>query len=215
MLHRLHIEAKPQFEAEYEAIGAAMHQPGPFWTLAHCDAGPHNVLLPHDSAVLIDFEFGQYACCLMDMVSARMGFPHAYKGQRIPPQPLRQMEQAYRQELAQHIPQATDDHLLGAALAQACAAWALGRLSNFWKGYLKAYLTVGEAANANRKATHVTLMRQWQMTYIQAVIETTAEFDCLPVTRQVMQRVQSALLGLWPDLTSLPYYPVFGSQTDQ
>jgi Ser/Thr protein kinase RdoA (MazF antagonist) len=186
-----------------------MHEPGQFWTLAHCDAGPHNVLLPPDSAMLIDFEFGQYACCLMDMVSARMGFPHAYWGQRVPPHPLRLMEQAYRHELAKQIPQAAEEDHFELALVQACAHWALGRLSHFWKGFLREYLEIGEALTEGRDPERVKRMKQWQMTYIRAVIEATEEFDYLPATQQLMRQLESALLRIWPDLALLPYYAVF------
>lgn len=208
MLQAFDISADRQFDAEYEAVGAAMGEPGPFWTLTHCDAGPHNVLLSSDRAILIDFEFGQYAFCLMDMVSARMGFPHAFKGQRVPPHPLRQMEQAYRHELAQHMQQAADDRLFETALTQACAAWALGRLSHFWKGFLREYLEGSRAMAEGGDSERVERIKRWQATCIRCFIETADEFDCLPATREVLLRLEKALLQLWPDFAPMPYYPV-------
>ncbi len=189
------------FAAEFDFMGRMIHEPGPFRVMAHCDAGPHNVFFLGDRVMLIDFEFGQYACGIMDLVSARMGFPHTLNMGRVPPAKVQQMEQTYQQE----FPLATDN--FNDTITAACMHWAFGRLSYYWQGYLKDYLQVGDVINADFPNYERT--RRHQLTYIQSAKNAASEYNCFPAVADVLAEVEAYLLELWPELKPVDLYPVF------
>ncbi len=121
--------ARAELEAGAADVGLAMpagfwgdvaeledriHGAGPHRTLIHADAGPQNVLWDGTAARLVDFEFATSGHALLDVVSARLGFPHSDRAATVPPAAAALVEAAYRVE---------DDE----ALTDACAHWALVR----------------------------------------------------------------------------------------
>jgi len=99
--------------------------------LLHADAGPHNVMVVDGSAYLVDFEFGAFGNALLDVVSARLGFPHSAKAAQLPAPTVGALEDAYRRAVAAAVPAAEGDEF-DRQLVDACAHWSLTRWVGLW-----------------------------------------------------------------------------------
>jgi hypothetical protein len=197
------------------AVGAAMVDDVTWRTLVHFDAGPHNCIQAAGTLKLFDFEFAGLGNGLIDVVGARMAFPVAYHGRRLPAPVVEALESSYRVERLAAIPQAVETAFFRSALAHACAHWALTKLWGFWKNYLRDRLGQGPDYDAQDgwDPERAAYFRQMIFTYLFTFVETTRRWACLPTLRSVMERVRDALCGHWPDLEPWPLYPAFAGWT--
>jgi hypothetical protein len=209
-LETLDISPAPGFFAAVERLEASLHSSGPFYGFTHCDAGPHNFLVMGDKVQLIDFEFGTYLHGFLDMVSARLGFPHAFKSQAVPLEHVRKLESAYQQALSQSIPEAQDDRLFHGAVAQACAHWALSRWQGLWKRYMVELLDLGERA-VNKKLRFspegAQIARAKVYMYLRLFVETAEEFEQEPEIRETVASFMAVMKQKWPELALPEVYP--------
>ncbi|MFN8372359.1 MAG: phosphotransferase [Anaerolineae bacterium] len=200
------------FDDEVLAVGAAIHGDSPFRALCHCDAGMHNVLWRDDGQVrLVDFEFAQYQHALVDIVCARMTYPPAYHGRALPLALVREIENAYRAELANVLPAAADDALFEAALMHACAHWVLSEVGGTWEPYFKPRLQQDAAYDTQNGHTNesTTYFRSRMFSYLEAFVASADEFRQLPALRTTLAQVYAGLKRHWPDSESTPYFPAF------
>src|SRR5437879_4430885 len=93
--------------------------------LTPCQQSTGNCLVTKGKSWLIDFEYGTYAYALLDGAQARMLFPACGFVNRLPASILTEVETAYRQELIQGCPEASDEVQFAQALTAACAYWAI------------------------------------------------------------------------------------------
>jgi len=126
------VRAHPAFFSELDDLESSLHSPDVLQTVIHADAGPQNFIHTNRGAVLIDFEFMAPGNPLLDLVSARLGFPHSEDGRRIPAWLVEAVEEHYRAAVGVSMPEMGDDDLFGRVLVDACAHWALGRWARLW-----------------------------------------------------------------------------------
>ena len=114
------LEPHPQLQRQLESIRPFLTDPDhPFLTMTHEDIYPVNAQYKGDSMRIIDFEWSQYRHALSDGIKCRTALDGWVYQWAIPREIERQMEAAYRTELARGCPRANDDGLFNRALAEA------------------------------------------------------------------------------------------------
>jgi hypothetical protein len=210
-LQVLAVAPHSDFDEAVHAVGAAMRERSPLWTLVHFDAGPHNVQPAEHGLRMLDFEFAGLGNGLIDIVGARMAFPAAYRGRRVPAGVVEAFEERYRAERNRTIALFREEASFHAALAQACAHWALTKLWGFWKNYLRTRLAKGPSYDARegRDPARAAYFRQMVFTYLSSFAGATQAWRVLPELRVTIEQVMEALCGYWPELEPWPLYPAF------
>ena len=210
----LGVAANGRFDAALHQLENAIHEPGIFRTFIHQDAGPHNFMVTASGVQLLDFEFAGYGHGLLDVVCARLAFPPAFRGRTLPVEVVRQVERAYREELAERVPAVRDEQVFSEAVAQACAHWAFSKLLGFWCGYLRERLLEGETRDTGdgRSPERSAFFRMQVFTYLQLALATLEEQNQLAELRTTLSQIVARLLELWPDTPLLPGYPAFGGE---
>jgi hypothetical protein len=213
-LQTLAVTAPTGFDSALSAIQDAMHGPSPFRTMAHFDAGPHNVLLTLNGLKLIDYELAGFGNGLIDLTGARMAFPAAYRGRRVPRAGVEAVETNYRTYLADTVPLAAEDKVFQSAILEACAYHAFVKLWGFWKNYLKNRLKTGSGYETQRgiKPENAAYFRQMVFTYLLSFVETAETFGELPDLRIIAEQVMDALRHEWPELEPWTVFPAFQSR---
>jgi len=187
-------------------VEALVHDSDVFRTFIHADSGPHNFLVSNDEVRLLDFEFGTFRHGFSDVVGARLGFPQTDRVHSVPEEDARQLENAYRHQIVNAIPQVTDDAVFNEALVAAAAHWALNRWSGRWLGYFKEAMIVRNETASSDLGTDGRI-RTPLFTHFQAFVElanTTRLF--LPVA-ETLHSFMDALEVRWPDIGVSPIYP--------
>jgi hypothetical protein len=212
-LDALSVAPNEGFDGAVAVVGEAMIEDPRWRTFAHFDAGPHNCITRGRTLKLIDFEFAGLGNGLIDLVGARMAFPVAYHGRRVPEVVVDALESNYRVERLASVPAAGDDTFFRTELARACAHWALTKLWGFWKDYLRDRLKEGPAYDdqEDRGPQRAAYFRQMIFTYLLSFVETARQWDVLPELRSILARVMDRLRIHWPDLAPWPFYPAFAA----
>lgn len=210
-LTALQITPATGFWAALENVEQSIHRSGPFHNFIHADAGPHNFLYWNDGVQLLDYEFGTYGHGLLDVVSARLGFPHTMKMQSVPLETVQKLERAYQRELAQMIPQVTDSTFFEQALVNACAHWALSRWAGAWIHYFKERFETGDEMLANKQLKISTDEAQFARSRIMTLYQSFIQFaqlsnHQLPIA-ETLQSFTDVLQQEWPELEVMPVYP--------
>jgi hypothetical protein len=164
----------------------------------HGDPCPDNVLLTAQGAVLLDFEFAAPGHALIDATYWRMGFPTCWCAGRIPDTVAERVEQAYRDALADAIPQAQDDTAFHREYAVAIVVRLFASLEWHLDSALKGDNTWGIATQRNRILWH-----------LQVTIEAMQRAESLPGLRRVFRTWLTDLENRWPDVQPLPIFPGF------
>lgn len=189
----------------------SIHGPTPFRSFIHADAGPHNFLYMDGTVQLLDYEFGAYHHGLLDVVSARLGFPHTGQVQTVPPEFAQQLEHAYQQEMIAVLPQISDDAFFAKALVDACAHWALSRWIGIWRYYFKERFAIGDETLANEKmgltAVQAQRSRARVMTLYQSFIQFARQTNRQLIIAETLEHFVHILQKEWPDLDVMPVYP--------
>ena len=194
-----------------ENLEKSIHTPGPFRSFIHADAGPHNFLYFDEGVQLLDYEFGAFNHGLLDVVSARLGFPHTADMQSVPLQIAQQLEGAYQRELAKIFPPAADKIFFEQALVNACGHWALSRWAGAWIYYFKERFEIGDELMANKKmgisANQALLNRSRVMTLYQSFIQFAQMTNHQLPIAETLQSFTLILKQEWPELDVMPIYP--------
>jgi hypothetical protein len=185
-------------DADLAALSQHMRDPGPWLVLVHGDPCPDNVLLTPQGAALLDFEFAALGHALIDAAYWRMGFPTCWCACRVPDTVAERVEQAYRDVVADAIPQARDDAEFHREYAIAVVVRLFASLEWHLDSALKSNSTWGIATNRNRILWH-----------LQAAIEALRRADTLPGLRRVFQGWLTNLENRWPDVPPLAVFPAF------
>ena len=202
-LHCFQIEVKDEFDQAIHNLAQSIQARGPFYTLSHCDAGPHNIMVLPDQPILIDFERACFQHGFVDLVQARMAFPSAGLGRRSSPGVIEQMERVYRDELVQHIPEIADDQRFERVLVEGCAQTMMTMLAELGQGDLAQLLGVTQSTPT------ASFLIQRMITFLHIFLQTTESFNQLPYLRMIGRKIYDCLLESWPDVEMLPYFPVF------
>lgn len=207
----LGMEAARGFWDELSEVERCIHGRGPFRSFLHADAGPHNVLpVPGERARLIDFEFGDYRHGMLDVVSARLGFPHTGQVWSVPATDAEALEKAYRFALLEADPAgpALDDASFETALVDACAHWVLSRWSGNWKGYYAKRFAGDTApleASEEAEARHARF-RSRSLTLYEGFLAVSEATGRRPAMAASLRAYTMHFRARWPALEAMPPY---------
>jgi hypothetical protein len=219
----LDINPPPGFDDETARMEAALHaSDSPFRTLIHGDSGPQNMMDLGERTLLLDFAFADYRHALLDVVSARLGFPHAFRCMRLPDRIVDGLEGAYREALVQAMPEAGDDAAYGRELCYAAAHWSVWRLTAMLRRLVElaergesiedagGHMREEVAALLGQPATRIfDWYRRGVVTGLDATLALPGTGVHLAAMAQVMDAARGQIVARWPDTQVLPVYPVF------
>jgi len=207
----LHFQPATGFWEALQKLEQAIHEQTPFRTFIHADAGPHNFLYLDGTVQLLDYEFGAYHHGLLDVVSARLGFPHTGQVQTVPPEFARQLERAYQEEMLEVLPKISDGTFFEKALVDACAHWALSRWLGIWNYYFNERFALGDEKLANEKmgltAEQAQRSRARVMTLYQSFLQFAHQTNRQRIIAETLESFVGILQKEWPDLDVMPIYP--------
>lgn len=203
------IEVSDEFDQAIHNLAQSIQSPGPFYTLSHCDAGPHNIMILPDQPILIDFEQACFQHGFVDLVQARMAFPTAGLGCRSSPIVIEQMERVYRDELVKHIPEVADDQLYERALVEACAQTVMTMFVEMGQGGLAQFL------DTNKSIPTANFRIQRMITFLHAFLQAAESLNQLPYIRMIGQKIYDSILDCCPEVEMLPYFPVFQPASEE
>lgn len=210
-LTALQIKPAVGFWEALQNVEQSIHISSPFRNFIHADAGPHNFLYMDEMVQLIDYEFSALGHGLLDVVSARLGFPHSAICQSVPIDVVQQLESAYQKELAHTFPQITDRAFFEQELVNACAHWALSRWGLAWEYYFKARFEMGDEMMTNEKmgltASQALNRRSRLLTLYQGFIQFAQNINHQLPIADTLQSFINVLKQEWPELESMPIYP--------
>ena len=190
-------------EPELAALSQRMRDPGPWLALVHGDPCPDNVLLTARGAVLLDFEFAAPGHALIDAAYWRMGFPTCWCAGRVPDTVAERVEQAYRDTLADAVPEAGADATFCREYAVAVVVRMFASLEWHLESALKSDSTWGIATKRNRILWH-----------LHAAVEAMQRAEALPGFRRAFQTWLTDLGNRWPDVQPLPVFPAFATSRE-
>jgi hypothetical protein len=190
-------------ESELAVLSQRMRDPGPWLALVHGDPCPDNVLLTPQGAALLDFEFAAPGHALIDAAYWRMGFPTCWCAGRVPDTVAERVEQAYRDAVADAIPQARADAEFHREYAVAVIVRLFASLESHLDAALKSDSIWGIATKRDRILWH-----------LQSAIEATRRSASLPGLRSVLQTWLTDLGERWPDVQPLAVFPAFATSRE-
>jgi hypothetical protein len=129
-----------------------------------------------------------------------MGFPTCWCAGRVPDPVADLLDQAYRDVLAEAIPQARDEAEFRRELAVASTVRLFVSLEWHLDSALKGDSNWGIATQRNRILWH-----------LQAAIEATQRADALPGLRGIFQVWLRELEDRWLEMQPLPLFPAFAA----
>lgn len=198
------ITPSPGFWEDVADLESALHDPGLFTTLIHADAGAQNFVWTGEESVLIDFEFATVSNAMLDLVSARLGFPHSSEAHTVPLQFVDRLEDNYRLILSRVIPQVADDAAFQSGTVDACAHWALGRMGALWR---RLFLDEPDGPDD----AHLETMRSQAFTVYRRFVETAAGTGFRVPIAATVDTFTRTVERRWPGLTEMPVYPALAS----
>ncbi|MGH3487440.1 MAG: hypothetical protein ACRDP8_05920 [Actinopolymorphaceae bacterium] len=167
------------------SIVAELANPGPFLTFTNGDMGTNNFLVDEhgdvDDGRIIDFEFAGFRHALT--AASWIHLPGAMWITVTDPV-NDDLESHYRHELANAVPEATDDRRFGFAMAAACAAEALLRLNRF-------PLLDGRAPGDGSRVQMIATL--------EAAADTADRHRSIPALRGWIRAVATELRRRWKD----------------
>jgi tRNA A-37 threonylcarbamoyl transferase component Bud32 len=198
------VDVPLSFWSDVDALEAAIHTPGPFHTLIHGDAGPHNFLWTGQTTRLIDYEFATIGHGLLDVVSARLGFPHCDESQAVPQEQVDVVEESYLQVMAGSTALVEAEDVYRRAVTDACAHWALSRWVRRWRRLF------GDDHNVTRDAPYRT-GRSQAVTLLRGFISVANTTNHREAVAAVLGDVTHAIQRCDPELTRMPNFPAYRS----
>ena len=177
--------------------------PGVLCTYTHGDPCPDNIRYDDSRVKLIDFEKACYQNALREGVYGRMYFPSCWCVRKIPSLVFRQMESAYRIELAKGCREAEDDTVFYRSVTAACTYWAISafymttRPSNALKGTLTD-LARRLGVDIEDEWRGITAIRGRIFSRIEKLAQTSEEFGYFKAIGGTARDLVGKLEKLWP-----------------
>jgi hypothetical protein len=183
---------------EIERVTARVEaDPGPFLAFCQGDVNtPDNCLRWNGRLRLLDFDSSGFRHALVEGLAGRLTWGCM---SRIPGQVVREMDRAYREELATRCIAAGKDQVYRQALVEAAARWhifhVVWRLPTAWeRDYLRG----------------LTTLRQQLLAWLDAFVEIVSAFGVTTALGASAQALAHRLRQEWsPEEVELPYYPAF------
>ena len=188
--------------AEIEVAMAVLRDPGPFHCLTHGDATPANAWVSDDRVRLYDLESADWRHALIDGTFGEIRYLQSSWAFDIPAAIRAQMTAAYREALAESIPEAGDDRLFQAGFAAASAGW-LSLILLMLPPVLEADYQWGQ-----------TTFRQRVVTGLERFVALESSGQ-MPRLREACAQLSARLRDRWPAADCvLPLYPAFRDHSD-
>jgi aminoglycoside phosphotransferase (APT) family kinase protein len=187
-----------------DSLETAIHSPGSFSSVIHGDAGPQNFLWDGETASMIDFEFVADGHVLLDLVSARLGFPHSDQPYSVPMRIVDRIEASYRNAAGNAAWDMSDNEAFFRGITDACGHWALTRWAPLWRRLFRDSAPDGEGSD-------LTATRSQAFTVYRRFLVTATEFGHVGPITETVQAYCDALQKRFPDLGETPDYPAFVS----
>lgn len=198
------ITPPPRFWSEVDSVEREIHTPGVFHTLIHADAGPQNFIWTGTKARLIDYEFATIGHGFLDLVSARLGFPHSEEAHTVPADIVHEVEQGYRRAVRSTIPEVDDETMFSRSLTDACAHWALSRCVTSWQRLFVKSDTHSPGTNTQQGLSQV-------YTVIKRFIDAADATDHRQPIAVTLGELTEAIRRRHPTLTQTSTYPALRS----
>jgi phosphotransferase family enzyme len=193
------VEPAAGFEEEFQQLAAAMADPGPFLAYVHGDPCPDNCRIVDGKLRLFDFETSGFHHAMLDAVYGRIAFPTCWCVNRLPAHIAPMMEAAYRTELVKGCPAAGDDRRFQRELVHCCACWLIR--NGIW---------MLENATQDDWRWGISTWRQRVLLRLDALTDTTEEFNHLRAMGATARRCTKRLREIWPEEADrMPLYPAF------
>lgn len=213
----LGLQFNPQVIEEAQSLFESLYNPGPFTVLTHGDICPDNVY-DHEECrdlQLIDFEWACVRNALLDGTYLRMSMPTCWCAKAIPPSIIEPLEQIYREELKQTIPDARDDLAYNKAYVESCGFWVLQQTLPFIDSVLnKDRIGVsGPTPEDSLWKDEENWVRPRVLSRLQAFIVVSEKYGHLPNLSKMSSQILDALQKRWPETKFLEFYPAF-NKTD-
>jgi aminoglycoside phosphotransferase (APT) family kinase protein len=200
----LDITPHDDFWSCVDSLETTIHSPGPFSSVIHGDAGPQNFLWDGETASMIDFEFVAVGHGLLDLVSARLGFPHSDQSYSVPMRIVDRIEASYRNAAGNAASDMSDNEAFYRGITDACAHWALTRWAPLWRRLFRDTAPDGGGSD-------LTATRSQAFTVYRRFLVTATEFGHFGPITETVQAYCDALQKRLPDLGETPDYPAFVS----
>ena len=186
-------------EADVTMLRDGLREPGPWLVLLHQDLCPDNVLVTAQGLVFLDFEFAAPGHAMLDATYWHVGFPTCWCAGRVPNAVAEKADAAYRNAVAQAIPEALDT--AGFMRERALAMVAHMFVSLAWH--------LERALEHEEQSWGIATNRGRILWRIEAAIAASEQADILAGIRFIAADWLRILRDRWPDTTPLPLYPAF------
>lgn len=195
------VRLRSNLTSDFKTLEGFLNPDNPFMAYSHHDPCPDNCLFVGQTMKLLDFEFSGFRHALLDGVYGRIHFPTCWCVNRLPDHVYHQMEQVYRQELAQGCPEVLDDEVFNRVLVEACT----------WQMLRSLFIGVLEEDGQWGISTH----RQRALLRLSQVAEITQEVGHLKELGATAGDLAETLHQEWAiGLDEMPLYPAFRGQED-
>ena len=180
---------------EFSDVLSQLAEPGAFLAFSNGDAATNNYLVNRGDGRVIDFEFAGYRHALADIVCLYVPGPHWIT---VSDPVADGLEAAYRQVLAEAVPETEDDRRFGFGLSACCLSFALG--SRFHR--LERLRTRADGDDSRVQLVSV----------LESAANVAEHHRALPHLRGWARAIAAALRRSWPetdvDLGRYPNYTV-------
>lgn len=195
-----------EIEPLSDELAAAIHDAvtrleasSPFHAFIHGDPCIDNAITHDGELLLIDFEMGRPGHALLDAVYVLAPFPTCTCAGLLPRELAFALLERYRQELARHIPAASDIARFNAAVLDACTGWLVYRL-----GWL-----LPQAWENNERQWATGTSRGRILTGLEQYLIVSHELGGAARLRGHAERLLTELQRRWPESAPLPLFPAF------
>jgi hypothetical protein len=180
-------------DAELESIDRETRTPGRWLAYTPADACPDNNVVTEDGLRLFDFGFGGLRHLALDAAYSVIPFPTCWCYAPLPSNVRDAMLTAFRSELVEALPEASDDRVWEQKLAWACGAWFVGFVGA---------VAVREL-DRDQQRGHLS-GRQVAVAQLQAIASATASH--YPAISELADRLAAELRARW-GITTIETYP--------
>lgn len=200
----LGIQVSKSVQAELKQISKTIREPQEFWGFTHGDGTPANVMCDGEQIKLYDLEASGFRHILVDGTFARLRYIYSVWARNIPQDVQNLMFDAYRDTLADGLPQAADDAIFLPQYVGCCGAWLAGIA-----------VSLPEVINKDRNWGRST----WRQRIVAAfehfavLVAETGQFEALG---ELSMQAANVLRGKWDNKDcQLADYPALQQDVDR
>lgn len=209
---QFHINYNARLINEVQQIIDWLYLDKSFQVLTHGDPALDNALIQNinKKVKLIDFEWVEIRCALLDVTYLRMGMPNCWFSGAIPNEVIDGLETFYRDKIKSLIYEAKNDLVYKKAYIYSCAFWVLDAivmLKNVLKDD-KVYYP-GLVSHYSSSNSLNNLIRPRIVHRLSTFISVSEKHNFAPYLRKTCQEILRAIYKEWGSIPTFELYPVF------